>query len=55
MALLRPGHFVLVERAVFPEVTGWDPSGAGRDQPAERPWSREEWQREWAGAALAVR
>jgi ABC-type bacteriocin/lantibiotic exporter with double-glycine peptidase domain len=54
IALIRPGHFVLVERLNFAEVQVWDPSGAGRGEAARRRMTREEWEQTWDGVALVV-
>jgi predicted double-glycine peptidase len=54
IALVRPGHFVLVEDVMAGWVTVWDPSAAGPDQPGRRRYSRAEWESIWNGVALRV-
>jgi hypothetical protein len=54
VALVQPGHFVLVEGTTWPAVRVWDPSGAGLERPAVRTYPRRDWLRLWDGVALAV-
>jgi hypothetical protein len=54
VALVQPGHFVLVEGTTWPAVRVWDPSGAGLERPAVRTYPRRDWLRIWEGVALAV-
>jgi ABC-type bacteriocin/lantibiotic exporter with double-glycine peptidase domain len=49
VALVQPGHFVLVERADAEEVRIWDPSAGGA-----RLYPRHEWTRLWNGIVLAL-
>jgi hypothetical protein len=55
IALVQPGHFVIVERFHFSEVEVWDPSGAAPGGAVRRRLTREEWEGIWDGIALALR
>jgi predicted double-glycine peptidase len=55
VALIQPGHFVLVERADAEEVRVWDPSAGGAGRPGARCYPRHEWTQVWNGIALALR
>jgi peptidase C39-like protein len=55
VALVQPGHFVLVERADAEEVRVWDPSAGGPGRPRARLYPRHEWTQVWNGIALALR
>lgn len=54
IALVQPGHYVLVEDVRAGEVDVWDPSGQGPDQPGARRYSRAEWLRLWGGSVLRL-
>ncbi len=55
IALVNPGHFVLVEDARFTTVRIWDPDQDGAGHGGVRELSTEAWQRQWSGAALVLR
>ncbi len=55
LALLKPGHYVLVEAARYTTVTVWDPDRDGPGQGGTRELSAEAWVRSWSGAALVLR
>jgi hypothetical protein len=49
VALLKQGHFVLVDRIAEGEVQSWDPDG---DRPKHYSWPQFE--KEWTGMALVI-
>lgn len=55
IALITPGHYVLVEAVTPQAVTVWDPDARGLNQPGRRSVSAAEWGRVWRGLALALR
>jgi hypothetical protein len=66
IALIRPGHFVLVERVSLDEVRVWNPSpggqggggrGEGEGGAAARSvtYRRKRWEAVWDGVALCIR
>ncbi len=54
IALIVPGHFVLVERAHPLRVWVWDPDANGAGKPGPRQFSRREWANVWGGVALTL-
>jgi hypothetical protein len=54
IALIQPGHYVLVEDVRAGEVDVWDPSAAGQDQPGSRRFTRPEWTKAWGGIVLRL-
>jgi ABC-type bacteriocin/lantibiotic exporter with double-glycine peptidase domain len=54
IALLRPGHYVLVEQVREEAVTVWDPDGRGLHQAGVKEYSWEAWGRAWNGVVLAL-
>lgn len=54
IALVEPGHFVLVEAVLKNGVTVWDPNGKGVGKPDRRHYGWGEWRRVWRGVALAL-
>ena len=54
IAIIMPGHFVIVEKANLLGVTIWDPNGAGQGKPSTRHFSNKEWKRMWGGIALCL-
>lgn len=54
IALIVPGHFVLVERAHPLRVWVWDPDANGPGKPGTRQFSRREWANVWGGVALTL-
>jgi len=55
IALLRPGHYVVVNNVGRLGVTIWDPNGAGLHKPSIRRLSPKSWKEEWTGIALVLR
>ena len=53
IALVAPGHWVLVEAVSSGRVRVWDPSG-GSGQALVREYSRAEWGRAWSGVVLSL-
>jgi ABC-type bacteriocin/lantibiotic exporter with double-glycine peptidase domain len=54
VALVMPGHYVVVESAGPGGVTVWDPDGGGRGRGARRALGLAEWQGQWEGTTLAL-
>ena len=54
IALVRPGHYVLVEATTPENVTIWDPNTRGIGQGDHRTLRQSEWQRAWHGVTLAL-
>ena len=54
VALIRPGHYVLIEEVRAGEVAVWDPSAEGLNQPGKRRYSRPEWAKVWDGVTLRL-
>ena len=54
VALIHPGHYVLVEDVRAGEVDVWDPSANGADQPGNHRYPRAEWGKIWDGVALRL-
>jgi len=54
IALVEPGHYVLVEAATPGGVTVWDPDALGVGKGARRAVPRADWQRGWHGITLAL-
>ena len=54
IALIVPGHFVLVERAHPLRVWVWDPDANGPGKPGTRQFSRREWANVWGGVTLTL-
>jgi hypothetical protein len=54
VALIQPGHYVLVEDVRAGEVDVWDPSANGADQPGRHRYSRPEWAKVWDGIMLRL-
>lgn len=55
IALLAPGHYVLVQAVNADSVTIWDPNGNGVGHGSERTLKLSEWQRDWTGMALSIK
>ncbi len=53
IALLLPGHYVLVEAVSPLGVTVWDPDTFGVGQPKSHPLPLSQWRRCWSGVVLA--
>lgn len=54
IALIAPGHYVLVEAAAPVGVTVWDPDALGIGRGERRTLPLSDWQRRWHGVALAL-
>ncbi len=54
IALVAPGHYVLVEAAAPGGVTVWDPDARGIGRGDRRTLPASVWQRRWHGVALAL-
>jgi len=54
IALVSPGHYVLVEAANNAAVTTWDPDAQGIGKPAKRSVPVGEWGRMWGGYTLVL-
>lgn len=54
VALIAPGHYVLVEKVTPKEVTIWDANGKGLSKPSTRSYSIKEWTHIWSGIALVL-
>lgn len=55
IALLRPGHYVLVEAVKAESVTVWDPDANGTGQSGHKSYTLAQWQPLWTGMALTVK
>jgi hypothetical protein len=55
LALIKPGHFVLVEETRFTTVRLWDPDRDGPGRGGTRELSVEAWQAVWDGTSLVLR
>lgn len=54
VALVSPGHYVIVEAVSGQAVTVWDPDARGLGRGARRDYSLAEWGLVWHGTALAL-
>lgn len=54
IALLSPGHYVLVDKVAAEAVTVWDPDARGVGHGQAQTITLPEWNRRWRGLALAV-
>ena len=52
VALIAPGHYVLVEAVTPLGVTTWDPDAHGTGAAGRRTYSEAEWGKAWSGVAL---
>lgn len=55
IALVMPGHYVLVEKISNDHITVWDPSGNGLGKSASRTYHWTDWMVRWSGAAMVIR
>lgn len=55
IALLRPGHYVLVERVTAENVAVWNPDANGVGRAGVKTYPVAEWQAAWTGMGLAVK
>lgn len=55
IALVYPGHYVIVDDITPAKVTVWYPYANGIGKPATRRVSRKAWESSWCGAALVLR
>lgn len=54
IALLRPGHYVIVQKVTKDVVTTWDPSGRGLGKPGIRDYKLRHWLPAWSGVAMVI-
>ena len=54
IALVVPGHYVIVDKVTDDDVTIWDPSGNGTGKPSTRQYPADTWSRRWFGVAMVV-
>lgn len=54
VALITPGHYVLVDALSAAQVTVWDPDAHGLGHGASRTFSAAQWKNEWRGMTLAL-
>ena len=52
VALIAPGHFVLVEAVSGGRIGVWDPDARGPGRSGQREFQVSEWERVWTGLAL---
>ena len=52
IALLQPGHYVLVQAVSKEGVTTWNPNADSPNAGASKTYSPAEWRREWTGMAV---
>jgi hypothetical protein len=55
MAILAPGHYVLVQAVNPTSVTIWDPYLNGPGKPEKRAMKLDDWKKQWGGVAVALR
>ena len=55
LALLRPGHYILVEVVKAESVTVWDPDANGSGQSGSKSYPLAQWRPLWTGMALTVK
>lgn len=55
VALIQPGHFVLIEQVTAGWVSVWDSAPDKRHPSPRRQYSRGEWERAWSGVVLQLR
>ncbi|MGI4791252.1 MAG: cysteine peptidase family C39 domain-containing protein [Janthinobacterium lividum] len=54
IALIAPGHYVLVDKVTAAGVTLWDPDAQGQGHGAARAVPSAQWQQQWRGVTLAL-
>lgn len=54
VALIAPGHYVVVEAVTPSQVTVWDPDARGLGKGGRRACALAPWSRAWRGTALAL-
>lgn len=54
IALVRPAHYVIVEKVTLRDVTVWDANVAGSGKPSTQRYSIKEWREIWSGVALVL-
>jgi len=55
IALVTPGHFVLVEKVEAQSIILWNPDAQGTGKPALQQVPLAQWQKQWQGITLAQR
>jgi len=54
LALVNPGHFVLVERVTAQSVTVWDPDGQGIGKPERHTYTLADWKAQSKGVVITL-
>jgi hypothetical protein len=54
IAVLQPGHYVLVEAADGRSVRVWNPDALGPGRPGTKEYTLDDWRRFWSGIVLTV-
>lgn len=54
IALVAPGHYIIVDGVGWRSVKIWDAYGEGVGKPSTRKFSQNEWMRVWGGLALVL-
>jgi predicted double-glycine peptidase len=54
ISLIRPGHYVVVDKVTADSVSIWDPFGKGIGRPGVKTYKMSEWQNIWSRAAMVV-
>ena len=54
IALLRPGHYVVVDKVTASAVTVWNPDAQGTGKAGTKTYSLAEWQATWNGICLEL-
>jgi hypothetical protein len=52
VALIAPGHYVLVESVAKDHISVWDPDASGTGHSGQREFKVSEWEKIWTGMAL---
>lgn len=55
IALIQPGHYVVVNSIELNQITYWDPNGKGLGKPSTKEMPIKEWKQSWSGVALVVK
>jgi hypothetical protein len=54
IALMQPGHYVIVDVVTPKEITIWDPNGEGPHKPSTIHYPVDAWKEYWSGIALIL-
>ena len=55
LALIQPGHFVLIDQVTADKVTVWNPDGTGPGHAASSDYTSAKWKEIWNGTAVLIR